>query len=145
MLATRCSMLATASGFAAEDDFHGLGIIAGREHGLHLLNQLGWQIDVVGLAGLFVVKMRVWVEIRAVPGRATLKVDRAHEIARHERFETVIDRGERDGRALGFDAGENLVGGWVIALFQEHIIDDLALRRRAQAAGGELLREGVGG
>ena len=136
------------SGLAAEDDFDRLGVVADREDGADLFEELGGQIDVVRLAGLLIVKMGMRAKIRAVAGGATLEVHRAHEIALHERFEAVVNRREGDGGQTRFDAGEHFVGGRVIAFFEQNVVDDFSLGSRAQAAIGELLCEGfsvVGG
>ena len=46
---------------AAEDDFDRLGVVARRQDRLDLLEQSRRQVDIVGRAGLLVVKMRVGV------------------------------------------------------------------------------------
>ena len=109
------------------------------------MRRAGRQLDVVSLAGPLVVKMRVRVEVRAVAGRAALEVDDANQSALGERLEAVINGGKRDRGKLGLHAGKNFIGGGVVALFEEHAVNDLALRRRTQAAVGETLRKTVGG
>src|SRR5476649_2884426 len=145
MLATRYSMLTTAGGLATEGDLDGFGVEAAREDRADFFEEAGWQLDVVRLAGALVVKMRVRAEVRAVPGGAALEVHGADEVARDERFETVVNRGERDGGALGLHAREDFVGRGVVALLEQHVVNDLALRRGAQAAVGEALGKGIGG
>src|SRR4051812_14700868 len=97
-------------GFAAEDDFDGLRVVAGWQDGADFFEQRGRQIDVVGLARLLVVKMRVRAQIRAVAGGTALEIHRAHEVTLHERFEAVVNGREGNGGALGLDAREDFVG-----------------------------------
>src|SRR5690606_1659240 len=130
--------------FAAEGDFDGVGVVAGGEDGLDAGEQVAGQLDVVGGAGLLVVKVGVGLEVGAVSGGAALKVDLPDEVALHEGFEAVVNGGEGDGGHLGLYAGKNLVGGGMVALGEEGVIDHFALRGVAQAAVGEALREGVG-
>jgi len=101
----------------------------------------------MGLTGGFVVEMGVRAEIRAVAGRPTLEVDRADEVALDEGFETIVDGGEGDAGQLGLYPGEDFVGGGVVALLQEDVVNELALGSGAQAAVGQFLREpdGEGG
>ena len=59
-------------------------------------------------------------------------------MALHQRIEAVIDRrvGNLRHRLLGAD--ENLLGGRMVALVEQHVIDLLALRREAQAGRTQL-------
>ena len=91
----------SAGGFlSAENDLDGRGIVVGRENGFHFLEQRRRQVDVVGFARLLVMEMRVRMEIRAITRRAAFEIHRANEVAMHERFEAVVNGGERDGRQL---------------------------------------------
>ena len=142
MLTTRYSMLATfRSGLAAERDFDRLGVEALREHAVQILQDRGRQIDVVGPAGLFVVKMRVWSEIRAITRRTALEVHRADEVTVNQRLEAVVDGSQGNGGKLGLNAYKNLVGGRVVAFVKQHVVNNLALRGGAEAAVGEPLGE----
>lgn len=125
-----CSLIATRyclRGLATEDDFDRLSVVADREDGADLFEELGGEIDVVRLAGLLIVKMGVRAKIRAVAGGAPLEVHRAHEIALHERFEAVVNRREGDGGQSGFYAGEHFVGSGVVAFPEQNIVDDFSL------------------
>ena len=98
MLTTRYSMPATVMGFAAENDFDGLGVVAGRQHRFYFFDHLRRQIDVVSLASVLVVEMGVRPEIRTVAGGAAFEIHRAHEVAGDEGFEAVVDGGERKSK-----------------------------------------------
>jgi hypothetical protein len=89
--------------------------------------------------------MGVGLEIRAIAGRAALEIDRSDEVALDEGLQAVVDRGERDGGEVGLHAGEDFVGGGVVAFLEENAVDDLTLGGSAQPAVSEFLREGVGG
>jgi len=131
-------------GFAAEGDFDGLGVEAGRESGFQLGENRRRQVDVVGLARGFIVEMGVRSLIWAVAGGAALEVDGAHQVAVHKGFEAVVNRGQRDRRHFGFYSGKDFVGRRVIAFFQQTAINDFALGSSPQAALSEGLRKGLG-
>jgi hypothetical protein len=61
------------SRLSAEDDINRLGVEAGREDGLHLVDQARRKVYVVGGPGLLVVEMGVRLQIRAIPRRAALE------------------------------------------------------------------------
>jgi len=98
----------------------------------------------VGRTGLFVVKMSVRVEIGAVAGRATLKIDRTHHIPLHKGFETVVNGRERDGRHLGFYPRVDFVCRRVISFLEQAVVDDLALRSISQTTIAEIAFKGLG-
>lgn len=130
--------------FALESDFHDRRLIIGGQNVFQLIQQRERQVDVVDCAGGLVVKMGMRPKIRAVAGGAALVIYLADQLALNERFQTVVDRRERNGWHLGFDAGEDLFGGGMIALLEQRRIHKLTLRGSAQAAISELLRETVG-
>jgi hypothetical protein len=84
------------------------------------------------------MKMAMLVHVRAIARRAAIQSDLPGEAAFHERIEAVIDCGVGDFRHLLFGADENLLGGRMVALVQQHVIDLLALRRQAQTGGAQL-------
>jgi hypothetical protein len=127
-----------------EGDFDGFGGVTGGEEGADLFEDGLGELDVVGGAGLLVVKVGVGVEVGAVAGGAALEVDLADEVALHKGFEAVVHGGEGDGGHLGADTGVNFVGGGVIAFFEQGSVDYLALGSVAQAAVGEAFGEGSG-
>ena len=132
-------LVMSLGGFAAENDFDGLGVVAQREDGADFFEDLRREVDVVGLAGLLVVKMGVGLEIRAIAGRAALEIDRPDEVALDEGLEAVIDGGERDGGQLRFYPGKYFIYGRMIALLEDDLEDDFALRSGAKAAVGQPL------
>ena len=71
--------------------------------------------------------MGVRVEIGTVTGGLALQVDLLDEAALHESLQAVVHGGQRDAGQLGFDAGEDLVSGGVVALVEEDAIDEFAL------------------
>ena len=74
----------------------------------------------------------------------TVEKDRmAHEAALYQGIEAVVNRGHGNVRRPTFDADENLLGGRVIALLQQHVINMLALRRGAQTARAQPLVQAV--
>ena len=93
----------------------------------------------MGGAGLLVVEMGVGMEIRAVPGGATLKVDRADQVALDERLQAVVDRGQGDHRHLGLRPGKDLLRRRMVSPLEKDAVDDLALRGGAKAAVGQSL------
>jgi hypothetical protein len=109
-----------------------------RHETLGQLHGLRGQVHIEnGPAGI-TMKMAVFVHVRAIARRPTIQSDLPGEAAFHERVEAVIDRGVGDFRHLLFGADENLLGGRMIALVQQHVIDLLALRRQTQAGRAQL-------
>jgi hypothetical protein len=121
----------------AEDDFNRGGVVAVGQDTVDVPEQVRRQIDVVSLARADIVKMRVRMQIRAEAGGAALEIHRAHEVALHQRFQAVVNRGERDAGQFGLNAGEYFVGGRVVPLLQQDVVDHLALGRRAEPAVSE--------
>ena len=95
----------------------------------------------MGLAGCFVVEMGVRTQIRAISGWTPFEIDRSNEIALHEGFEAVVDGRERDTGEFGLYAGKDLIGGGVVALSEQNVINQFTLRSGAQTAVREFLRE----
>lgn len=133
----------SVGGFAAEHDLDGLGIEALRKDFVQILQHGGWQIDIMSSSGLLIMEMRVRTQVRAITRRPTLEIHGPDQIALNERFETVVNGGEGDGRELGFDADEHFVCGGVVAFRKQYAVNDLALRSRAKPAIGESLGERV--
>jgi hypothetical protein len=134
-----------AFGFAAEDDLDRGRVVSGRKDAFYVVEEGGREVDIVGFAGDLVVKMGMGREIGAVASGTALKVDGADEIALHEGFEAVVNRGERDGWHLMADAGVNFVGGGMVALFEENAENNFTLGGGAQTAVGQALGQRVGG
>jgi hypothetical protein len=87
--------------------------------------------------------MGVRSKIGAVAGCAALDVHRADEIARDQGLEAVIDCREGDRRKFRLYAGKHLIGRWMVTLFKQHVINNLALRGGAEAAVCQPLGERV--
>ncbi len=73
---------------------------------------------------------------KRVAPRSTVHLPR--QAAFHQRIEAVINRRVGNLRHLLFGADENFLGGRMIALLQQHVIDLLALRREAQTGRAQL-------
>jgi hypothetical protein len=102
------------------------------------LHGLRGEVHVKHRLARITMKMAVFVHVRAITRRAAIQRDLPGETTFHERVEAIIDRGVGDFRHLPLGADENLLGGRMIALMQQHVIDLLALRRQAQAGGTQL-------
>lgn len=77
------------------------------------------------------------LHVRAKPRRAAFELDLANKTALHERIETIINRRMGNLRHRLLRADENFLGGRMIALLHDHVINVLALRREAKTAGGQ--------
>ena len=84
------------------------------------------------------MKMAVLVHIRTEPRRAALQLHLPREAGFHERIEAVVNRGVGDFRHRLLGADENLLGGRMVALVEQHVINLLPLRRQTQAGGAQL-------
>ena len=74
------------------------------------------------------------VHVRAKARRAAVQRDLPGQAALYQRVEAVVNRGVGNLRHRAFGADENLLGGRVIALLQQHVIDLLPLRREPEPA-----------
>jgi hypothetical protein len=63
-----------AGGAAAKGQLDDVGVEAGGQYFVESGHQFRGQVDIVNLPGGFVVKMGVFVEIRAVAGRSALEI-----------------------------------------------------------------------
>ena len=95
----------------------------------------GRQIHVVNRVARVAIKMAVLVHVRAKPRRAAVQRDLPGQPAFYQRVEAIVNRrmGNLRHRALGAD--EDLLGGRMIALLEQHVIDLLPLRCEPEAAG----------
>ena len=80
-----------------------------------------------------VVEMAVLAEVRAVAGRFALEIDLADDAVLHQRFQAVVNGGQREIRQAVLDPHEHLVGGRVIAVLDQNAVNFLPLARHAQA------------
>ena len=80
------------------------------------------------------IKMAMLAHVRTEPGGAAVELHLAHEAAFYQGIEAVVNRGHGNVRRPAFNADEDLLGGRVIALFYQHAVNVLALRRGTQAA-----------
>jgi len=97
---------------------------------LRFFRQIHVKNRVAGIA----VKMAVLVHVRAKARCAAIQRDLPGQPALYQRIEAVVNRGVGNFRHLPLGADENLLGGRVIALVQQHVIDLLPLRREPEAA-----------
>lgn len=74
--------------------------------------------------------VHVWTKSR----RAAIQLHLPDKPAFHERIKRVVDRRMRNFRHLLFRADKNFVGGRMVALLHQHVINALALRRETKAA-----------
>ena len=59
-------------------------------------------------------------------------MDLFYQIAVHECIKTVVNRCQRNGWHVLFDASEDLVGRGVIPFREDGIVDDFSLTRRTK-------------
>src|SRR6185312_5018796 len=107
-----------------------------------------WQSDAVGsLAGQIniehfganvAIKVAMLAHVRAKTGRAAVHVHLPRHAGLHEGVEAVVDGGHGNIGHFALGADEHFLGGRMIALLHQHIVDVLALRGEPKAARGEL-------
>src|SRR5271169_1557306 len=93
-------------------------------------HRLRGQIHVKNRSAGIAMKMTMLVHVRAITRRAALQRDLPGQAAFSECIEAVIGRGVGNLRHLPLGTNEDLLGGRMIALVQQHGIDLLALRRQ---------------
>jgi len=96
------------------------------------------QIDIINRPAGAAMKMPVLGHVRAEPGGAALHSDLPRETRFHKGVEAIVNRGVGNFRHRFFGAHEHFLGGRVVALLHEHVIDLLPLRGEAQAGGTQL-------
>ena len=79
--------------------------------------------------------MAMLMHVRAKARRAAVQRDLLGQAAFYQRVEAVVNRRVGNLRHLPLGADENLLGGRMIALLEQHVIDLLTLRREPEAAG----------
>ena len=74
------------------------------------------------------------VHVRAEARRAAVQRDLPDQPAFYQRVEAIVNRGVGNLRHLFFGADKNFLGGRMVALVQQHVINLLPLRRETKAA-----------
>jgi len=106
----------------------GLEPVRQRDAGPRLRRQVHIKHRVARIA----IKMAMFAHVRAEPGGAAVELHLAHQAALYQGIEAVVNRGHGNIRCPAFDADEDLLGGGVVALLQQHVIDVLALGREPE-------------
>ena len=106
-----------------------------RDAGLRLRRQVHVKHRVARIA----IKMAVLAHVRAEPGGAAIQRHLSGEPALYQCIKAVVNRGHGNIRHGLFGPDEDLLGGRVIALLDEHVIDLLPLRCEMETARGEPL------
>lgn len=84
------------------------------------------------------VRLQVW----AIAGGTSFKIDGPDEVALDQRLEAIVDRRQRYHRHLRLGAREDVFRGGMVTSFEENAVNHLALGGGAQPAVGEALGEG---
>ena len=113
----------------------GLEPVRQRDAGPRLRRQVHIKHRVARIA----IKMAMFAHVRAEPGGAAVELHLAHQAALYQGIEAVVNRGHGNIRCPAFDADEDLLGGGVVALLQQHAVNVLALRRKAETARAQPL------
>ena len=92
----------------------------------------GTQRDVRNCPARLAEKMRVLIEVWAIPGGLPFVAHGLHETAGGEGIEAIVNGCQGDVRDRGSHAGEDLDRGGMIALAHEHVINGSALTGHAQ-------------
>jgi hypothetical protein len=103
--------------------------------------------DIGNTATLAANEVPVLLQVGAVAGRFTVDVDLFDQATFDEGFQTIVNRGQGDGRHLLLDPDENLGGSGVVSLFEQDVENLPPLRSEAQAAvadGGLVVLQIIG-
>ena len=87
------------------------------------------------------MKMAVFVHVRTETRRAAIQCHLPREARLYQRIKTVVNGRVGNFRHRFFGADKNFLGGRMIALVQQHIIDLLALRRETQTGRAQLFSQ----
>ena len=96
--------------------------------------RFGRQIHIVNRVAGIAVKMAMLVHVRAKARRAAVQRHLPGQAALYQRVEAVVNRRVRNLRHRALGADENLLGGRMIALLEQHVINLLPLRREPETA-----------
>lgn len=99
-------------------------------------SQLGGRIqgNIHHLAAVRANKMPVLVQVWTVAGGLAVNVDLAHQATLDQRFQAVVNRGQRNRRHAFFGAKEDFGSGRVVAFCEQHIENFSSLRGQTQPA-----------
>ena len=92
------------------------------------------EIDIEHPAADIAEKVEMFAHVRAIMHGHAVQIDLPNQTALHQRGQAVIDCGHRNLRHALLGPHKNLLGGRVIALLQQYVIDVLPLRRQAETA-----------
>ena len=120
---------------AAEVDFHVMHDRAGREFQHVVKIEAGLEFHIVDHAGGAVVKVAVFLQIRAVAGGFALEIDLLDQAILDQHFQAVVHGGQRDAGQVVLHPQEDVRRGGMVAVGQQHLINLLPLASHAQPAG----------
>ena len=80
------------------------------------------------------MKMKMLPHVRAITHRHPIQVHLADQAAFHQRVQAIVNRGHGNLRHLLLGAKKDLLGGGMIALAQQDIVNMFALRSEAKPA-----------
>ena len=98
-----------------------------------------FQINIKNRVAAIAIKVAMLPHIRTKPRRPSLQGNLAHHPAFHKGSQAIINRGHRNLRHLLLRPNEDFLCSRVIPLFQQHIINLLALRRKTKPARRQTL------
>lgn len=127
--------------FAVVGDVDVFGAEAFGEGGVEMADEFVGEFDVDDFAVFPAVEVCVLGEVGAVAGGLAFEVDLADQVGFDEGFEAVVDGREGDGGHVAAGAGEDFIGGGVVAFFEQHGEDVFPLLGRALSAAGQGLVE----
>lgn len=90
-------------------------------------------------AAALALEVAVFVHVRTKAAGAPVDVDLFDEPGFDEGIQTVVDGGHRDIGQTAFGPHEHLLGGGMIPLPHQDIVDMVPLRGGSQTTGGESL------
>ena len=120
-------------------DIESLGFKAAGE----LQARLSWQIDIENLFAMVAIKVAVLAHVWAKSGRATLQGNLPDDTAFDQGVEAIVNRRHGNVGHGGLGADKDLLGGGMIALVQQDVVDLLALGGESEAPGGEAFVQGI--
>ena len=91
-----------------------------------------FEIHIVDHAGGGIMEMAVFAEIRTVAGGFALEIYLPNDAVLDERFEAVVNGGQRDVRQAVLDPHEDINRGRMVPLLHERAVNLLALARHAE-------------
>ena len=97
------------------------------------------QLNVKHSLAVVAIKMAMFCHVGTKMCRPPVQSDLPDQSAFNQSIQTIVDGGHRNIRHVALGPNEHFLGGGMVPLLHQHLIDLLALRRKPKTTGGQAL------